>query len=356
MKCLKILINCWYRKNLNLFFWILYPIELVYLFIIFFRKKLYEYKIFKTYKFNVPIIVIGNITVGGTGKTPLVIYIANYLKSQGFKPAIVTRGYKSKCKIVSYVVTKNSDPDVFGDEPILIANNTDSPVIIGKNRVASIQFLLKNFDINIIICDDGLQHYKLARDLEIVMIDGERFFGNGHCLPIGPLREPINKLNTVDLIVLNNNMVDARNNEQSEQLLNNNINNAILNNQKNKYISNLVPEKIYNLTNPSIVKTPADFGGMSVHAVSGIGNNQRFFNLLQALGIKIINHEFLDHHKYQEKDLCFNDGLPVIMTEKDAVKCIKFAKDNFWCLSVKVKFNLEEQFNNYLTTFLRGKS
>lgn len=341
MKFIKnLLINYWYSEKLNFFCWIFYPIELIYICIVLLRKKLYKYKFFRTYKFNIPIIIIGNLTVGGTGKTPVVMYVANYLKNQGFKPAIVMRGYKSKNINYCQIVAKNSDPDVYGDEPVLIANKMDCPVIIGKNRVASVAFLLKNFDVNIIICDDGLQHYSLSRDLEILMIDGERLFGNAHCLPLGPLREKITRLNTVDLILFN-----TTNNQQF---------NCLANNSNNQYMLNLVPEKIYNLINPNIIKNPKDFS--CVHAISGIGNNQRFFNLLASFGIKTINHPFPDHYKYQEKDLNFNDDLPVVMTEKDAVKCVKFAKENYWCQSVNVEFNLEQQFNNYLINFLKNYS
>lgn len=330
------LINFWYSKKISFFYWIFYPIEIVYLIIILLRKKLYQYKIFKTYKFNIPVIVIGNLTVGGTGKTPVVMYVANYLKNQGFKPAVVMRGYKSKYIKSNQIVTKNSDPNLYGDEPVLVANNIDCPVIIGKNRVASIDFLLKNFDVNIIICDDGLQHYSVARDLEIVVIDGERLFGNGHCLPLGPLREKTTRLNTVDLIIFN-------------KISDNNSNINI--NKNNKYIIKLVPEKIYNLLNPNIIKNPADFDW--VHAVSGIGHNQRFFRLLASSKIKSINHAFPDHYQYHAKDLCFNDDLPVIMTEKDAVKCLQFAKDYFWCQTVRIEFNEELAFNEYLNSFFK---
>lgn len=331
------LINFWYSKQLKFFGWIFYPLELIYVLIIFLRKKLYEYKIFKTYKFKIPIIIIGNLTVGGTGKTPVVMHIANYLKKQGFNPAVIMRGYKSKNINYPCIVGKNSDADLYGDEPTLVANKVDCPVIIGKNRVIAVEFLLKKFDnINVVISDDGLQHYSLARDLEIIMIDHERMFGNGHCLPLGPLREKITRLNTVNLILFNT------------------TNNQFFQNKdrNNRYILTLVPEKIYNLINPNILKNFEDF--VCVHAVSGIGNNQKFFNLLANVGINTINHEFPDHYKYQEKDLNFNDDLPVIMTEKDAVKCKKFAKENFWCQSVQVKFNLEQQLNNYLINYLKN--
>ncbi len=336
--------SIWYNKNLNLFlivyYLLFYVFELIYIFIVFFRKKLYEHGLLKAYKFNVPIIVVGNITVGGTGKTPLVIYIANYLKTHGFNPGIVSRGYKSKCKTVS-LVNNDSDPEIFGDEPVLLAKSTVCPVVVGKDRTLVVNFLLKNHsNINVIICDDGLQHYKLKRDLEIAVVDRVNQFGNRHCLPLGPLREPIERLKTVDLTIING----ETGSEEDELDL------ECKNRSKNNYVFKLAPETIYNLLDPNNIKTPKDF--TTVHAVSGIGNNQRFFDLLRNLGIKIIKHEFPDHYSYQEKDLNFNDNLPIIMTAKDAVKCIKFAKNNFWCQTVKVEIKLLEEFNNYLINFL----
>ena len=324
--------NIWYKKKLNIIYYFFYLLELIFKFIVFVRKKLYEYNILKPHNFNLPVIVVGNITVGGTGKTPLVIYIANYLQSRMFKPAIVSRGYKSKYAGIS-LVTTDSDPTICGDESVLLAKNVNCPVIIGKNRVAAIKFLLKNFiDINIIICDDGLQHYKLSRNLEIAVIDSIHQFGNGHLLPLGPLRESINRLKTVDLIVINGNQ-------------------PLSYQHQNQYVMNLLPNKIYNLLEPNSIRLPADF--TKVHAIAGIGNNQKFFNLLTNLGIEIIIHEFPDHYSYKEQDLDFNDNLPIIMTEKDAVKCIKFAKSNFWCQTVIVDINLSKDFNNYLINFLR---
>ncbi|MGD0465689.1 MAG: tetraacyldisaccharide 4'-kinase [Gammaproteobacteria bacterium] len=323
----------WYNKRVSIGYYLFFCLfELIYKYIIFFRKKLYEYKIFKTHKFKLPIIIVGNITVGGTGKTPLVIYIANYLQNQGFKPAIISRGYRSKSTSISLVST-GSDPIMFGDEPVLLAKATNCPVVIGKNRVSTIEFLLKKFNnINVIICDDGLQHYKLARDLEIAVIDSLNQFGNGHLLPLGPLREPIYRLNTVDLVIINGNQ-------------------PLSYQYQNQYTINLLPDQIYNLLDPDNIKIPADF--TEVHAVSGIGNNKKFFDLLKNQGIKIITHEFPDHYNYQEKDLNFNDNLPVIMTEKDAVKCLKFAKSNFWCQTIIVNINLLEELNSYLINFLR---
>ena len=167
-------------KKIKFFFYLFYPIEILYLIIIYLRKILYKYKILKTYKFNLPIIVVGNLTVGGTGKTPMVEYLANYLQSQGLTVAIVMRGYRSKYTHNNVVVNKHSSPEIYGDEPVMLANKLNCPIIIGKNRVKSIKYLLANYKLDLIISDDGLQHYALGRDLEIVMIDADRYFGNGH--------------------------------------------------------------------------------------------------------------------------------------------------------------------------------
>lgn len=319
----------WYRKKLNNICYIFIIFEVIFKLISYIRKNLYKYNILIKYKFNLPVIVVGNISVGGTGKTPLVIYIANYLSKQGFKPAIISRGYGSKLTNNISLVAINSDPMQFGDEAVMMANATNCPIIIGNDRILVINFILKNIaNINVIISDDGLQYYKLVRNLEIAIIDGERQFGNGHCLPLGPLREPISRLKTVDLVVING--------DSNVNLF-----------YKNKFVLNLLPEKIYNILDPNIQKMPIDFT-TKVHAVAGIGNNQRFFDLLKTLGFNIIIHEFPDHYVYQERDLCFNDDLPIIMTEKDAVKCVKFAKSNFWCQTVIVNINMVEEFNNYL--------
>lgn len=326
--------NIWYNKNFNKCF----CVDIIFKFLIDFRKFLYKHNIFKIYKFNIPIIVVGNITVGGTGKTPLVIYIVNYLVKQGFKPAIVTRGYKAKYNNTQMVTTV-SDPILCGDEPVLLAKATNCPVIIGNNRGAAIKYLLKNFGyINVVISDDGLQHYSLARDLEIAVIDGSRLFGNGHLLPFGPLREPIGRLATVQAIIINGHS-----------------DSTVCLNYDNKYIIKLLPNIIYNIIEPKINNTPQDFllTYPKIHAVAGLGNNQRFFESLIQIGFNIVPHEFPDHYNYKAKDLEFGDNLPIVMTEKDAIKCLRFAKNNFWCQTITVGFNLPQKFNNFLINNLK---
>jgi tetraacyldisaccharide 4'-kinase len=334
-----IVIDYWYNNKFLLFRWLLYPLEIMYLLTIWLRNNLYNYNILKVHKFTVPIIVVGNITVGGTGKTPMVMYLANYLRSLGWQPGIITRGYKSNCAGSIVSVAKDADPNVFGDEAVVIANNTDCPVIIGKNRPKAAKFLLNNHNIDIIIADDGLQHYALSRDLEIVMVDGQRIFGNGYMLPRGPLREHINRLRRADLILVN-----GSNNNTPCKLQKLDIT------DKQQHTVNLVPQQIYNILDDKRIKQYTDF--KVAHAVAAIGNNDRFFKSLEGLGIKIIKHAFPDHYQYQAKDFYFHDNLPVIMTEKDAIKCKTFAKDNFWYLKVAVVFDEPERFAEHLRNFL----
>lgn len=285
--------------------------------------------------------MVGNITIGGTGKTPTVYYLANYLHDNGSNPVILMRGYKSK-KSINCVVPKNSDPKIFGDEPVMLANNLACPIVIGTNKAKAVQFIEKEFNPKVIICDDGLQHCALGRDLEILMIDSERYFGNLHFLPLGPLREGLEQLDRVDFIIIKDNL-----NQQSElplELM------KVKNISSKLYHLALKPENIYNLSNNKPIIDYSYFN--LVHAVSGIGNNQRFFATLNDLGINTINHAFPDHHDYKLKDLLFNDDLPIIMTEKDAIKCKAFNLDNCWYLKVIPEIYPETKFKQHLENLL----
>ena len=337
-------IDYWYNRKFYWLSWVLYPVEILYSIVMWCNKRLYLYKVFATHKFNVPVIVVGNITVGGTGKTPMVMYLANYLQEIGFKPGIITRGYKSKVNRSAVPVFKNSDAELFGDEPVILANNTNCPVVIGRQRAKAVRFLLNNYQVNIIIADDGLQHHALARDLEIVMIDGARMFGNGYLLPRGPLREHLDRLQTANLVLLN-----GGNQQPADKIAAISSINAKIN--VKQYNIKLIPEIIRQVVNSSITKAVSDF--KLVHAVAGIGNNNRFFEALENLGIKIIRHGFPDHYQYREQDFNFNDNLPIVMTEKDAVKCQKFATDNFWYLQVKVDIENIIEFHSYLAEFIK---
>jgi tetraacyldisaccharide 4'-kinase len=291
----------WYGEP-SLLTYLLSPFSGLFRVIIYWRRK---YLSSKKISFPVPIIVVGNVTVGGTGKTPFVIWLSNFLKEKGFKPGIVSRGYGGKSSAYPLEVLSNSDPFIVGDESILLARRTNCPVVIDPNRVSATAYLLKNYPCNIIISDDGLQHYKLSRDIEIVIVDGDREYGNGFCLPAGPLREPLSRLNEVDFIVINNSTMK------------------------------LISGKFYNLASPELKADVSSFQGEPVHAIAGIGNPERFFKSLRQLGLTIWPHSFPDHYRFTEKDLHFNGESKIIMTEKDAVKCETLIDYRHWCLPVE---------------------
>jgi tetraacyldisaccharide 4'-kinase len=260
----------------------------------------------------VPVIIIGNISVGGTGKTPLVIWLVKCLQQAGYRPGIVSRGYRGKARHWPQQVRADSDPVMVGDEAVLLAQRCQCPVAVDPHRVAAAQALLKYTDCDVIVADDGLQHYALGRDIEIAVIDGVRRFGNGRCLPAGPLREPVARLKTVDFIIVNGGCTLDK-----------------------EYRMDLRVEQICRVNDPDQVIEIDTLCGTAVHAVAGIGHPQRFFDQLQAMGFDIITHAYPDHHLFSATDLDFADRLPVIMTEKDAVKCRHFASDRCWTLPVK---------------------
>ncbi len=282
------------------------------------RRYLYQFGVLHRHALPIPVIVVGNITVGGTGKTPLVIWLANYLKRQGFRPGIISRGYGGGARYWPQFVRGDSDPSVVGDEPILIARHTKCPVAVAPKRVHSAKALMKYFDCDVIISDDGLQHYALMRDIEIAVIDGVRRFGNGYCLPAGPLREPVSRLKTVDFVVCNG--VPARGESQ----------------MKLAYVS------VNNVREEHLVEDISAFCGKTVHAIAGIGNPDRFFSMLKQYGLHIVAHPFPDHHPFQPSDLVFDDDFPIIMTEKDAVKCRRFSTKDCWF--VKVEGVMDKEF------------
>ena len=294
------------------------------------RRFLYRKGIYKSEKLSVPVIIVGNISVGGTGKTPLVIWIAEMLAQAGYKPGIITRGYAGKAEQWPQMATADSDPQTTGDEAVLISKNTSVPVAVGPLRVDAAKLLLAQNECNVVISDDGMQHYALIRDIEIAVIDGERRFGNGNCLPAGPLREPVSRLQEVDLIVCNG---------QPEE--------------ENEYSMRLEGETAVNLVTGEH-KSLVQFIGQKCHALAGIGNPHRFFHLLEAAGLACKTHSFPDHFSYQPDNINFGTDTPVLMTEKDAVKCTRFATQNHWF--VPVQANLPEAFKNKLIKLLKEKT
>ena len=276
------------------------------------RRLFYKTGVLQTQQLTVPVIIIGNINVGGTGKTPLVIWLAQQLAAQGWRPGIISRGYGGQAE-TPQAVTAYSDAHMMGDEPRLVAQHVSCPVWIGRNRPAAGRALLAAHpQTNILISDDGLQHYALARKVEIIVIDSALGLGNSRLLPAGPLREPVARLQQVDAVVIN--QTDGR--HPSIPLL------------PDIYTMQLSGLDFHNLQQPNRRASAADFSSHLIHAVAGIGHPQRFFAQLATLGLNIIPHAFPDHHPYTAADLDFT-GI-IIMTEKDAVKCQPFATEHMW--------------------------
>lgn len=278
---------------------------------------------------TVPLIVVGNISVGGTGKTPLLITLVKHLAKSGFKPGVVSRGYGGKASAYPLHVDGDTNVSESGDEAYLIAEKTGCPVYVDPDRCSAVKALLENEDVDVVLSDDGLQHYRLYRDIEIVVVDGERLFSNGFCLPAGPLRESMSRLKDVAHIVINgkpSSTLPLLNDASAMQL-------------EPRFLVNLV-------TGEKRPFSGAPFNmGNKLQAVSALGNPQRFYDLLQRLPYQLETFSFPDHHEFTALDFeqqGIDEHQPVVMTEKDAVKCQQFAKNNFWYLSVEV--DLETQF------------
>jgi tetraacyldisaccharide 4'-kinase len=269
-----------------------------------------------------PVIVVGNLTVGGSGKTPLVIWLVEQLGERGLRPGVVLRGYGGAAATgrVPCLVTPDSEVAVVGDEALMLRLRTGVPVVVGRDRVGAAERLLAT-GVDLIIADDGLQHLRLARDFEIAVIDATRGLGNGYLLPAGPLREPAERLSQVDAVVINGE-------DRGPAALG----------VSTGLVMHLGGEWLRALTGGGDAVALSSLAGQRVHAVAGIGNPRRFFALLAAAGLKVVEHAFPDHHRYRAADLEFNDGLPLLMTEKDAVKCRAFAAANRWYLPVAVSF------------------
>jgi len=266
---------------------------------------------------SVPVVIVGNISVGGTGKTPFVIWLINELRALGWRPGVVSRGYGGRAPAYPLRVTAETSTEHCGDEPALIARRTGAPVAVAPDRVAAAQLLLDDRETDIIIADDGLQHYRLARNLEICVVDGSRGIGNGACLPAGPLREPPERLNAVNLIVINGACT------------------APLPPSPVPTITMHIATRRVRRLQDNETRAIETFAGQTVHAVAGIGNPTRFFEALRAHGLRVIPHPFPDHYRYAPVDLCFDDDRPVLMTDKDAVKCVSFALPQLWAVSIE---------------------
>ncbi len=307
--------------------WLLMPLSWLYRGFAALRRTAYKSQLLPVYRAPVPVIVVGNITVGGTGKTPLVIWIASKLEEYGFKPGIVARGYRGVARNWPQQVRPDSDPIGVGDEAVLLARRTGLPTAVGPQRSADIAALLKHAGVNIIVCDDGLQHYALARDIEIAVLDGVRRYGNGACLPAGPLREAPARLASVDMVVTNG--LAAR----------------------GEFAMRYVATHARRIGKTGESVAFADFFNTTVHAVAAIGNPASFFDLLKRNGLHITPHVFPDHHIFTYEDLAFGDDKVIFMTEKDAVKCEHFLDLPLWYVPIEVE--LPDVFERRFKTLLQ---
>ncbi len=315
--------KAWYGPDSKPY-WFLVFLSKIYFFISSIRTLLYKRGLIQRHSVPVPVIVIGNLTVGGTGKTPVTIALVNYLKGKGFQPGVVSRGYGGSADDFPLLVSNNSPVTETGDEPMLIYKRTGVPVVIDPKRARAAKLLAFEGRCDVIISDDGLQHHAMDRDFEIVVVDGQRLFGNGELLPAGPMREKLEKINDYNLVVLNSGT---------------DKNKEALTNQLSIPIVNMVLEG--NIFESCAGDTMASFahGAGKVYAVAGIGNPSRFFDVLRLMGLDIIEKVFDDHHDFVPGDLEFEFNHPIVMTEKDAIKCSSFAKDEWWYLPVDAQID-----------------
>ncbi|KGJ93556.1 tetraacyldisaccharide 4'-kinase [Colwellia psychrerythraea] len=307
---------------------ILLPLSALFWLISTVRRISFNFGLSKSYHLNKPVIVVGNIGVGGNGKTPVVLYLIELTRLLGLTPGVISRGYGGKAPHYPYLLDENSTSLEAGDEPILIQQRCQVPIAVGSDRIASAELLIAQ-GCDIIISDDGLQHYRLARDIELVIVDGKRLFGNGLLLPAGPLREGKWRLPKSDLVIYN-----GKSSQDRQQKYTPGIN------------MTLVATELCNLLTGERIKLK-DFikRNESVNAIAGIGAPQRFFDTLTAHQLKINKQQsFVDHHAFALADFSeFDDNIPLLMTEKDAVKCHDFCKENWWFLPVDAAFSDEDR-------------
>lgn len=290
--------------------WVLRPLAVLYVLLLGLRRGLYRRGWLSCIRLDVPVVVVGNLTLGGTGKTPLVIALADALRQRGWTPGVVSRGHGGGDH-APQILGGDADPRQVGDEPCLIMRRSGAPVAVGRDRPAAAQ-LLREVGVDVIIADDGLQHYRLARDVDICVVDGMRRYGNGWPLPAGPLREPLRRLRSVDFRVCNGGLP-----------------------QQDEILMRLLGDSARRVDDPAREQPLHAFANRRVHAVAGIGNPARFFESLRIQRIDVIEHPFPDHHPFVPADLDFRDELPVLMTEKDAVKCAAMRLDRLWYVPIR---------------------
>lgn len=311
----------WYEGGL--FYQVLLPLSGIYWLLITVRRCLYSMGVLGRHRAIVPVIIVGNITAGGTGKTPVTIWLAHELRERGFTPGVVSRGYGGSRSHSSMRVDTASDPDLVGDEPVLIARRAACPVVVDADRARAAQMLVDD-GVDVIIADDGLQHYRLERTYEICVIDGARGLGNRLLLPAGPLRETIGRLNEVDQVLVNGTVSQEAGNSTAVE--------------QNAIEFELVANEVSRL-NGSLTRPIQGFAGTTVHAVAAIGNPKRFFDMLRASGMQVIEHEYQDHARIGAAELEFGDEFEVLMTEKDAVKLDAEISDKYWTVPVDLRIS-----------------
>lgn len=305
------LTRAWYQGHpaLNL----LRPLESLYRHIVNGKRRRFVTGAQPGWRAPVPVIVVGNITVGGTGKTPLILWLIEHCRARGLRVGVVSRGYGAQPPALPWRVRADQPASQAGDEPLMIVQRCGVPLMIDPDRPRAVQALLAEESLDLILSDDGLQHYRLARDLELVLIDAARGLGNGRCLPAGPLREPAERLAEVDACLFNGAASDSA----------------------QGFAFNLQPSALVNLASGERRALDLWPAGQGVHALAGIGNPERFFTTVEALNWRPERHAFADHAAYSAADLDFSPPLPLLMTEKDAVKCRAFARPDWWYLAVE---------------------
>ncbi len=348
------LLRFWYQQN-NPLRYLLYPFHLLLYLFVYIRISFYQWGVFQSKKVNCPVIIIGNITVGGTGKSPLVIHLAELMTKAGYHVGIVSRGYGGQSENYPLEVTDDASPATVGDEPVMIKAQTQARLVVDPKRARGAEYLVEQCECNLIICDDGLQHYALQRDIELVVVDGQRRLGNGLLMPFGPLREPGTRLKDMDGVVVN----VPVNGEAAGNPISSSLNNKPLFSMELESTCFVSLNDTENKQDLNKFVAYCQESNKSIHSIAGIGNPQRFFDQLQSLGLECIHHAFNDHHSYRTEDFTGLDGI-IVMTEKDAVKCrqLKFAndianevvKENIWYLKVTAK--VTPSLNNYCITLL----
>lgn len=327
------LIQAWYGGRRYWWLWLLYPLAWLYLGIVTYRRHRFLIGWRSRSPVEIPVIIVGNLTVGGTGKTPLTLHLVKLLRAAGWRPGIVSRGYGGKTSYPSQVGPLSTAAEV-GDEPLLMFRESGAPVVVDPQRRRGVDYMARHALCDIVLSDDGLQHYALPRDLELVVIDASRGLGNGRTLPLGPLREPLARLASVDAVLING---------EPEACLPHEIPDHVP-----CFRFQLAPGALQPMGGQDPQGAPGL--GARVHAVAGIGHPQRFFRTLECMGFQVIPHPYADHHAYVAADLDFGDDIPVIMTSKDAVKCRDFANPSTWVLPVSVV--TDTGFDTFIMAFL----